>query len=177
MLPNNAAKLRKKRQTCSSQPIFSSAAVCHRHGRYFSDAFNFSPANVRQYFHSAKHFPEKSSSNLHFFQKGSICWIFIIPVVVGVIENGRIVALSHCRIVAFSSCTCANSIYGKEEWFYIYYIIFIYYISIYINNRAHAGEVVRQCDNATMRRSFPRAEKAFPHTEIPFLRVRRPEFS
>ena len=59
---------------------------------------------------------------------------------------------------------------------YIIYIIIIFYISIYINNRAHAGEVVLQCYNATMLRSFPRAEKAFPHREIPFLRVRRPEF-
>ncbi len=96
--------------------------------------------------------------------------------VVGVIENGRIVALSHCRIVAFFSCTCANYIWKGRMVLYILYIIFQFYISIYIINRAHAGEVVRQCDNATMRRSFPRAEKPFPEREIPFLRVRRPEF-
>ena len=60
---------------------------------------------------------------------------------------------------------------------YLLYIIFIFYISIYIINRAHAGEVVLQCYNATMLRSFLRAERAFPVREIPFLRVRRPEFS
>ena len=59
------------------------------------------------------------------------------------------VALSHCRIVAFSSCTCANSIYGKEEWFYIYYILYLYIIFPYILIIARTPE--RLCDNATMR--------------------------
>ena len=86
----------------------------------------------------------------------------------------RIVALSHRRI--FLLHMRELYIWKGRMVLYLLYIIFIYYISIYINNRAHAGEVVRQCDNATMRRSFPHAEKAFPHTEIPFLRVRRPEF-
>ena len=85
------------------------------------------------------------------------------------------VAWSHGRI--FLLHMREVYIWKRKMILYLLYIIFIYYISIYINNRAHAGEVVRPCDRATVRPSFPRAEKPFPDREIPFLRVRRPEFS
>ena len=60
----------------------------------------------------------------------------------------RIVALSHRRI--FLLHMRELYIWKGRMVLYLLYIIFIYYISIYINNRAHAGEVVLQCYNATM---------------------------
>ena len=57
---------------------------------------------------------------------------------------------------------------------YLLYIIFLYYISIYIINRAHAGEVVLQCYNATL---FSTRRKGLSHQRNPLPTRTSPRIS
>ena len=115
---------------------------------------------------------EKSS----FFLKILCLLDFYFPVVVGVIENGRIVALSHCRIVAFFSCTCANYIWKGRMVLYIIYYISILYFHIYYKSRARRRgcATVRQCDNATL---FSTRRKGLPRQRNPLSTRTSPRIS
>jgi len=68
MLPNNAAKLRKKKTNLLfSTHFFLSPPSAIGTDDTFSVTFDFSPANVRQYFHSTKRFPIKFAEICDFF--------------------------------------------------------------------------------------------------------------